>query len=97
LGHYARRYRRRYWGQDYLSQVADETGGEAYFLGYETPVSFAPYLQDLMRRLNHQYLLAFLPKPEKKGGFQRVKVRSELPTVELIAASRVYVPPTPEM
>ncbi len=41
-----------------------------------------------MRRLNHQYLLAFIPKPEKKAGFQRVKVRTEEPSVELIAASK---------
>ena len=44
-----------------------------------------------MRKLNHQYLLAFIPKPEKKSGFQRVKVRTEMPSVELISASRVYV------
>jgi len=75
-------------GPIYLSQVSDETGGEAYFLGYETAVSFAPFLRDLMRRLDHQYLLAFIPKPEKKAGFQRVKVRTEEPSVELIAASK---------
>jgi hypothetical protein len=97
VGHYARSYYRAYWGQNYLSQVADETGGEAYFLGYQTAVSFAPYLQDLMRRLNHQYLLTFIPKPEKKGGLVRVKVRSEMSSVELIAASRVYVPPATDM
>jgi len=90
-GHFGRSFWRMNWGENYLSEVSDETGGEAYFLGYETPVSFAPYLRDLMRRLNHQYLLAFIPKPEKKPGFQRVKVRTEMPSVELISASRVYV------
>jgi len=63
-------------------------------LGLETPVSFAPYLEDLSRKLNHQYLLAFLPKPEKKPGLQSVKVRTEVPNAELIAADRVYVPAT---
>ena len=80
------------WGQNYLSEVASETGGEAYFLGFETPVSFAPYLDDLARRLNHQYLLVFLAKPDKKPGLQAVRVRTEVPNADLVAASRVYVP-----
>src|SRR5712672_3492186 len=67
-------------------------GGQAYFLGFETPVSFAPYLEDLSRRLNHQYLLAFLAKPEKKPGLQRVRVKTEVKNVELVAATKVFVP-----
>jgi hypothetical protein len=82
-----------YWGQNYLSEIATETGGQAYFLRYETPVSFAPYLEELSRRLNHQYLLAFLAKPEKKPGLQKVRVRTEVPNVELVAATKVFVPP----
>ena len=80
-----------YWGQNYLSEIATETGAQAYFLGFETPVSFAPYLEDLSRRLNHQYLLAFLAKPEKKPGLQSVRVRTEVPNVELVAATKVFV------
>jgi hypothetical protein len=80
------------WGQNYLSQVASETGGEAYFLGFETPVSFAPYLEDLNRRLNHQYLLVFLAKPGKKSELQPVRPRTEVPNAELVAASKVWVP-----
>jgi len=41
------------------------------FPRYETAVSFSPYLSDLMRRLNNQYLLLFVPKPMKKGGFAK--------------------------
>jgi hypothetical protein len=91
-GHYSRNFWRLNWGQNYLSQVAEETGGEAFYLGFETPVSFAPYLEELMRRLNHQYLLVFLAKPVKKSGLERVKVRTEIPGVELVAATRVWVP-----
>jgi hypothetical protein len=91
-GHYARNFWRLNWGQNYLSEVAEQTGGEAFYLGFETPVSFAPYLEELMRRLNHQYLLAFLAKPVKKSGLEPVKVRTEIPGVELVAASRVWVP-----
>jgi hypothetical protein len=92
VGHYGRMFWPISWGQNYLSQVTSETGGEAYFLGYETPVSFAPYLDALTRRLTHQYLLVFLAKPEKKPGLQSVRVRTEVPNAELLAASKVFVP-----
>ena len=92
VGHYGHTLWRFYWGQNYLSEMASETGGEAYFLGYENPVSFAPYLEDLTRRLSHQYLLTFLAKPEKKPGLQSVKLWTEVPNAELVAADRVYVP-----
>lgn len=94
VGHYGHMYWRFWWGQNYLSQVAGETGGEAYFLGFGNPVSFAPFLEDLTRRLNHQYLLTFLAKPEKKPGLQSVKLWTEVQNVELVAADRVYVPAT---
>jgi hypothetical protein len=96
-GHYGHSYWRTYWGQNYLSQLADETGGEAYYLiGSAPPVTFAPYLEDITRRFNHQYLLTFLAKPQKKAGMQRIKLRTEVPNAELVAADRVYVPATPE-
>jgi hypothetical protein len=42
-GHDAHSYWRTYWGQIYLSQVTDETGGESYYIGFSgAPVSFAP-------------------------------------------------------
>ncbi len=92
VGHYGHTFWRFSWGQNYLSEMASETGGEAYFLGFETPVSFAPYLEDLTRRLTHQYLLTFLAKPEKKPSLQSVKLWTEVSNAELVAADRVYVP-----
>jgi hypothetical protein len=95
-GHYGHSFWRVNWGQNYLSQIADETGGEAYYLGNGAPVSFAPYLEDITRRLSRQYLLTFLVKPEKKAGMQRVKLRTEVPNAELVSADRVFVPATPQ-
>jgi len=92
VGHYGHTFWRFYWGQNYLSKMASETGGEAYFLGFETPVSFAPYFEDLTLRLTHQYLLTFLVKCEKKPELQKVNLRTEVPNAELVAADRVYVP-----
>ena len=53
---------------------------------------FRSYLEDLTNKLNHQYLLTFLAKAEKKAGFQRVKLETEVPNAELVATDQVYVP-----
>jgi hypothetical protein len=92
VGHFGHSFWRTNWGQNYLSQISDETGGESYYLGFGAPVSFAPYLDDLSHRLTRQFLLTFLAKPEKKAGFQSFKLRTEVPNAELVAADRVYVP-----
>jgi hypothetical protein len=91
-GRSGRAYRQLFWGQNYLAQLSDETGGELYWLGFVNPVSMVPYLDDLNRRLNSQYLLTFLAKPENKSGFEDVKIRTELPHVKLSGPSKVYVP-----
>src|SRR5271163_17460 len=96
-GHYGHSYWRTYWGQNYLSQLADETGGEGYYLtGSAPPVSFTPYLSDVSRKLNNQYLLTFIAKPQKKAGMERIKLQTEVPNAELVSADRVYVPATPQ-
>ncbi len=93
-GHFAHSYWQSYWGQIYLSELAEKTGGEAYYIGFSgAPVSFTPYLDDLGHRLTHQYLLTFLAKPPKKAGWQHVRLGSEVPNVDLISAGRVYVTP----
>jgi len=92
VGHYGHSYWRTYWGQLYLAQVAEETGGEAYYIGYTgPPVSFTPFLDNMEHRLSSQYFLTFTPKPQKKSGMQRVKLRTEVPNAELVSAERVYV------
>jgi len=93
VGHFGHSYWLNYWGQLYLAELAEKTGGEAFYIGFTgMPVAFAPYLDDIAQRLNHQYLLTFLAKPEKKAGLQAVKIKSEVPHVDLVAPNRVYVP-----
>jgi len=95
VGHYGHSYWRTYWGQLYLAQVADETGGESYYIGFNgPPVTFVPYLDDLERRLTRQYFLTFTAKPQKKSGLQRVKLMTEVPNAELVSADSVYVAAT---
>lgn len=91
-GHIGHSFWRINWGQNYLSQLSDETGGEFYGLLTGNPVSFAPYLEDLGQRLNRQYLLTFVAKPEKKAGERQVKLKTEVPNAELVAADRIYTP-----
>lgn len=96
-GHFGHDYWANYWGQLYLSKMADETGGESYYIGFSGgPVAFEPFLKDAAGRFEHQYLLSFVPKPQKKAGLQNVKLRTEVPNAELVGASRVFVPPTPK-
>jgi hypothetical protein len=93
VGHYGHSFWRTYWGQNYLSQLSDETGSESYYLiGSAPPVTFTPYLEDITRKLNHQYLVTFIPKPEKKAGMRRIKAETEVPNAELVSADKVWVP-----
>lgn len=94
VGHFGHSYWQAYWGQLYLSELAEKTGGEAYYIGFSgPPVSFTPYLDQFSQRLGHQYFLAFLAKPPKKPGLQKVRIRTEVKNVDLVAAPQVYVAP----
>lgn len=79
------------WGQNHLAQIAEETGGEAYMLGFGPPVSFEPYLKEVAEHLAHQYLVTFLTRPGNKADFQRVRLTTEVPNAELVTANKVYV------
>lgn len=92
IGHFGHSFYQTYWGQLYLAQVADKTGGESYYFGMMgPPVTFVPYLDQLSNRLKHQYLLTFLAKPPKKAGLQSVKIKTEVSNADLVAPDRVWV------
>ena len=97
VGHFGHSYWQTYWGQLYLSELAEKTGGEAYYIGFNgPPVSFEPYLEDFAHRLTNQYLLTFLAKPPKKAELVPVKLRTEVKNADLVSADRVYVAPPPQ-
>jgi len=92
-GHFGHTYWRIYWGQNYLAQLSEETGGESfYFLGGQAPVAFQPYLTETSEKLAHQFLLTFLAKPQNKAGTEPVKLSSEIKSVDLVAQDKVCVP-----
>jgi hypothetical protein len=95
-GHAGHSFYRINWGQNYLSELSDKTGGESYWMGFGSAVSFTPFLDELAHQLQHQYVLTFTPKPEKKAGMQRVRLATEVSGAELVYPDSVYVPATPD-
>ncbi|HUJ94953.1 MAG TPA: hypothetical protein VLW84_06800 [Terriglobales bacterium] len=83
-------------GQNNLSMICDTTGGESFALMMGDPVSYTPYLNDLQKVLDNQYLLQFAAKPQKKGGLQSVTIMTEVPHAQLHAADSVWVPAAPK-
>ncbi len=94
VGRAARNYFELTNGQNGMAKLAEETGGESFYLGLQTPVSFKPYLDRVQLILNNQYFLVFQAVPGKKDGLQRVKVSTEAPKVEIVSADNVWVPTT---
>ena len=79
-------------GQNYLTQVADETGGRLFYEGSSNPVSFKPFFDDLTRRIGNQYELSFSPKQGKKDSFVSLKVKSAVSGIKIDAPQHVAVP-----
>src|SRR5713101_10010216 len=92
-GHRARGFFLISRAQSYLSQLSDDTGAESYYLGTGAPVTFKPYFDELALHLSNQYLLTFKASGGAKGRFQRVKVHTEMPHVEFLAAPHAFPPP----
>jgi hypothetical protein len=93
-GHRARGLFRIERAQSDLSRLSDETGGESFYLGANAPVTFKPYLDELATHLSNQYLLTFNGNGGAKGRFERARITAELPKLEFLHASQVFLPAT---
>lgn len=82
------------YGQSNLAQMADETGGESFFQGLDTPIAFTPYLEQLDMVLHNQYFLTFTtPRSNKKNGELRAfRVSTEQHNAEIAQPRRIPVP-----
>jgi hypothetical protein len=78
-------------GQNLLQMVTQATGGNSYWEGLGNPVSFQPYLQDLRRRLNHQYELSFSAPSNGKPEVASMKIDLKVPSAKVAAPQRVLV------
>ncbi|MGB8459742.1 MAG: hypothetical protein WCE50_18610 [Candidatus Acidiferrum sp.] len=92
-GHIGRRPFRAFNAQSNLSRLSEETGAEAYYLGLDMPVTLKPYFDEIQRHLDNQYLLTFVGDGGKKGKFETVRTVTEVPNVQIMTPSAVYLPP----
>lgn len=81
------------YAQNNLDKLAEDTGAESFFIGFGSPVSIKPFLDEIANHLSNQYLLTFAGSGGAKGKFQTVKVKTELPGVELFTPAAVFLPP----
>ncbi len=79
-------------GQSCLAELTLETGGDSFSQGFETPIAFHPYLEDIRKMLEQQYLLTFRAALPKRAGYHDLRVVTEISRVELLAPTRVYLP-----
>lgn len=91
VGRYTRNFFLLSNGQSCLTYLTSRTGGESYFQGFETPVDFRPFLNQLHEALQQQYVVAFEAAPAGKPGLEPVQVSTEQPGVRIKAPDRVYV------
>ncbi len=92
VGHAGHSFWRSSWGQNFLAQLSDETGGEFYVVGFGSPVSFEPYLKEILERLQHQYRLTFVARPQGKAELQEVHIKVIEKDASIAAPDRVFVP-----
>ena len=94
-GHLSRGYFRVFNAQSNLSRLSEETGAESFYLSFDRPVTLKPYFDELNQHFNNQYLLTFAAAPGgKKGKFERVRVITEVPNVQFLTPSEVFLPPS---
>jgi VWFA-related protein len=91
VGHAGHSFWRASWGQNFLSQLSDETGGEFYYLGFGSPVSFEPYLKNILAALQNQYLLKFEAHSQHKEGLEPVQIKVIEKDASLAAPDKVFV------
>lgn len=69
-------------GQSALAKVSDQTGGRSFYQGSIPPVSFLPFLKDLVILFERQFALTYLSTHPNKG-YHRVEVSSTNPDIKI--------------
>jgi hypothetical protein len=80
-------------GQSYLNEVTQATGGKSFWIGMGNPVSFTPYFDELNRRFQNQYELAFTTGMTGKAQIEEMKLKFSAPGTEVNAPRKVIVYP----
>lgn len=74
-------------GQSYLSQLADATGGIAYYEGTGNPVSLVPFFTQFQKAVSETYIATF---PADGRDLVRLKVSTSLPKTKLRHADEIH-------
>jgi hypothetical protein len=81
-----------YSGQVQLAHLANETGGEGYYLSFGPLPSVGPFLADISHHLANQYLIEFLALPsDPAGGLEAISIKCAA-SEELMAPYKVWIP-----
>jgi hypothetical protein len=81
------RRRGTFSGQSYLAQIADGTGGVAYYQGTGNPVSLAPFLKQFQTAVAETYVATFPVNASKN--LARLKLSTTLPKTKVRAPDQV--------
>ena len=63
-----------------------------YAIGFGSPVSFQPFLEQILLQLQHQFLLTFDARLERKAGMQSINVKVTEKDASIAAPDKVFVP-----
>ena len=77
-------------GQNYLSQVADATGGQVYLQGLTNPVSLAPFLAQFQRDVSETYVATFPAVAHRENTLVRLKLSTNRRGTRLRAPANVH-------
>ncbi|MGC2662057.1 MAG: hypothetical protein WA324_29190 [Bryobacteraceae bacterium] len=91
VGHFGHSYWRNMWGQNFLAELSDQTGGEAYNLIMGSVVDLKPFLDQILEAQQNQYALTFSVKPEEKSGLQRLRISVVSKDASIAYPSQIYV------
>ena len=78
-------------GQSLLSELCQATGGNSYWSGSGNPVSFQPFFDDVMKRLDSQYGVEFKAHLDRKPAVETLKLKVEGIGLQVTAPQQVYV------
>ena len=79
-------------GQSYLSQIAEATGGETFYMGSVPPVTFKPYLDEFRKAILESYSVSFMASAarEKRDTLTPIKLTTTQRDVKIVAPESVH-------
>ncbi len=80
-------------GQNLLLELTQATGGKGFWEGWGNPVTFKPYFDEFLRRLQNQYNLRFDVRLDGKPQTETLKLKLKVPGAEVQIPEQVYVVP----